>query len=137
MTLLAELARLLRRMDPMPPRVLADAEAAGALVPTRFDELLVTLLDTVPAVRAAGRRLRLGRLGGEAVLEVEIRDLGPALRLAGLAPPTARLAVRHATGTADVPVDTAGYFTTEVPTGPVRLQLTDPAGRTCATAWFT
>jgi hypothetical protein len=136
MTLLAELGRLLRRMDPMPPRVLEDAEAAGALVPARIDELLVTLLDTVPAVRTAGRRLRLGRPGGDPVLELEIRDVGPARRLAGLAPPGARLAIRHAAGTDDVPVDAAGYFTAEVPGGPVRLQLTDPAGRTCATDWL-
>jgi hypothetical protein len=131
MTLLAELARLLRRMDPMPPRVLADAEAAGALL--RFDELLVTLLDTVPAARAAGRRLRLGRPGGEPVLELEIRDVGPALRLAGLAPPGTRLTVRAAAGEEHVPVDAAGYFTAEVPAGPVQLVLTDATGRTCAT----
>ncbi len=123
-------------MDPMPARVLEDAEAAGALVPARVDELLVTLLDTVPAVRAAGRRLRLGRPDGDPVLELEIRDVGPARRLAGLAPPGARLAVRHAAGTDDVAVDAAGYFTAEVPGGPVRLSLTDSAGRTCASDWL-
>src|SRR6201999_1407192 len=32
MTLLAELARLLRLMDPIPPRILSDAEAAGHLL---------------------------------------------------------------------------------------------------------
>lgn len=171
MTLLAELARLLRLMDPMPPRVLTDAEAARHHLPPRPGESigpaadtelvgpppdvvpgqarnrrtpprltaldpLVLLFDTVPAVRCAGRRLGLGRPGEDPVLDLEIRHVGPALRIAGLAPPGGRLRVRHATGTARVPVNDAGYFTAEVPTGPIRLLLTEPGGRTRASGWL-
>jgi hypothetical protein len=102
--------------------VLADAEAAGHQLSVCT---LAVLAESVPACRAAGRRLRLGPAGGEAVLELEIRRVGPRLRLAGLAPRGARL---DADGMA-VLVDAAGYFTAEVPAGPLRLTLTWPDGR--------
>jgi hypothetical protein len=86
----------------------------------------------VPACRSAGRRLRLGPAGGEPVLELEIRRVGPHLRLAGLAPRRARL---DADGMA-ILVDAAGYFTAEVPDGPLRLTLTWPDGRVEATEWL-
>lgn len=144
MTLLAELARLLRLVDPMPARVVADAQAAGRLLrrPGERDssrakvDPLVVLFDAVPAVRCAGRRVRLGPPGGDAVLELEIRHLGAAVRIAGLALVGARLEVRSPTGGAAVAVDGAGYFTTEVPAGPVRLLLTLPGGGTSATGWL-
>ncbi len=127
--LLAELAALLRRVDPMPARVLADAEAAGPAA----TGLLVPLVDTIPPVRSAGRRMRLGRPGGESVLEVELRRVGRAVRVAGLAPPGARLELRWPAGGAPVPVTAAGYFTAEAPAGPVRLLLTGQDGRRAAT----
>jgi hypothetical protein len=133
MTLLAELAGILRLVDPMPPRVLADAEAAGALL---RPAPLVPLLDTVAAARASGRRLRLGRPGGDAVLDVEIRRVGPALRVAGLAPPGASLEIHWADGDAAAPVDAAGYFTVEVPDGRIRLVLAESGGRVRATDWL-
>lgn len=143
MNLLAELGRLLRLMDPMPPRVIADAEAARLLLPGRRTGWdpdgacpLVALLETIPAVRSAGRRLSLGRHGGEAVLAVEIRHAGPGLRLAGLAPRGSHLVVHRAAGAEEVPVDDAGYFTVDIPAGPVRLLLTGPDGRTGATGWL-
>lgn len=225
MTLLADLARLLRHMDPMPPRVLTDALAAGPLVARpsaqdsadRFElantpgaadtdspvpataaegpvtrpapgadtplpvteagipvcgsaapgvgggtwslpataqapvdsigdaavgerargdwpaipagslprpraELLV-LAETIPAVRSAGRRLRIGPAGGEHLLDLEIRQLGATQRIAGLAPPNTPLTVRHEQGDHDVDVDQAGYFNVEVPSGPIRIRL--------------
>ena len=140
MTLLAELARLLRHMDPMPPRVLADALAAGALVnrthahvtipagqlpsprSAGVEELLV-LAETVPAVRSAGRRLRIGPAGGEALLDLEIRQLGPTQRIAGLATANAPLTIRHEQGDHEVDVDGAGYFNVEIPAGPIRIRL--------------
>lgn len=136
--LLAELARLLRLVDPMPPRVIADAEGAGVLArATRgCDEELVALLDTVPAVRSAGRRLRLGRPGGEAVVELELRRVGAAVRVTGLAPPRARLAIHWPAGSHDVPVDAAGYFTAEVPAGPVRLLFTGPGDVPAVSGWL-
>lgn len=121
-SVLAELGRLLRRLDPMPPRVLADAHAAARHLPALE---LAVLAECVPACRAAGRRLRLGPPGGKPVLELEIRRIGGCLRLAGLAPRGARL---DAGGVA-VLVDAAGYFTAEVLDGPLRLRLTWPDGR--------
>jgi hypothetical protein len=132
MTLLTELARLLRRMDPMPPRVLADALAAGALlgspaagslpVPRESADELLVLAESVPAVRSPGRRLRIGH-PGEPLLELEIRPLGPIQRIAGLAPAAARLTIRHEDGDHDVHVDGNGYFNAEVPAGRVRFRL--------------
>jgi hypothetical protein len=133
LTLLAELARLLRLVDPMPPRVLADAEAARRHLPV-FE--LAVLADAVPACRSAGRRLRLGPPGGEPVLELEIRQVATRLRLAGLAPRGARLDVDGAGADTAVPVDAAGYFTCEVPDAPLRLTLTWPDGRAAATGWL-
>jgi hypothetical protein len=121
MTLLADLARLLRRLDPMPPRVIEDALAAGALVHPRAE--LVVLAETVAAVRSTGRRLRLGR-AGEPLVEVEIRQVGGVQRLAGLAP-AAPLAIRHESGDVEVHVGAGGYFTVEVPAGPIRIALDD------------
>jgi hypothetical protein len=120
MSVLADLARLLRRLDPMPPRVLDDALAAGALVHRPRAGLLV-LADTVSAARSAGRRLRIGR-AGEPLVEVEIRQVGDAQRLAGLATATP-LTVRHESGEIGVHVDACGYFTVEVPAGPIRIAL--------------
>jgi hypothetical protein len=127
-SLLAELARVLRLADPMPPRVLADAEAAGVLAVERLE----VLVDTLAAARCAGRRLRLGRPGEDPVLELEIRRVGPAVRLAGLAPPGALLTV---CGTA-VPVAGSGYFHAELPADRVRLLLTEPGHRPRATGWL-
>jgi|1186.fasta_scaffold335169_2 hypothetical protein len=120
MSLLADLARLLRRLDPMPARVLDDALAAGALVHRPLPELLV-LADTVSAARSAGRRLRIGR-AGEPLVEVEIRQIGDAQRLAGLVT-AAPLTVRHENGDVEVVVGAGGYFTVEVPAGPLRIAL--------------
>ncbi|MGH3880329.1 MAG: hypothetical protein ACRDSK_25185 [Actinophytocola sp.] len=139
MTLLAELARLLRLVDPIPPRVLADAEAAGRLLrpvdPVPDAELLVLLLDTVPAVRSAGRRLTFGRAGGVRVLDVEIRRVGTRLRLAGLAPGGATVEIHGETRTETVASDD-GYFTVDVPDEPVRLLVTEPGGPRRCTGWL-
>jgi hypothetical protein len=120
MTLLADLARLFRRLDPMPPRVLEDALAAGALVERPG---LLVLADTVSAARSAGRRLRIGR-AGEPLVEVEIRQVGDAQRLAGMAT-AAPLTIRHESGDIEVRADRCGYFTVEVPAGPIRIALGD------------
>jgi hypothetical protein len=134
---LIELARVLRLMDPMPPRVLADADAAGLLLrsPARATEELIVLRETVPAVRSAGRRLRFGRRVGEPLVEAEIRPAGAAQRLAGVVPPGAVLTVRTPGGDLDVPVDEAGYFNVEVPAGPLRLRLAE-GGRVSETGSF-
>jgi hypothetical protein len=125
MTLLAELGRLLRLVDPMPPRIRRDAEAAGAFL--RAPELLVRQREAVSACRSGGRRVHVATAAGEPVLEVELRELGAATRIAGLAPDV-RLAC------AGVPVDTddAGYFNADLPPGPVRLAVTWPDGRRAA-----
>lgn len=139
MTLLAELARLLRLVDPIPPRVLADAEAAGHLLrpvdPVSDAELLVLLLETVPAVRSAGRRLTFGPAGGEAVLDVELRRVGSQLRVAGLAPAGASVEI-HGASKVVAAASEDGYFTVDVPDGPVRLLVTEPGGPRRCTGWL-
>jgi hypothetical protein len=124
MTLLAELRRLLRLVDPMPPRVLRDAEAAGLLLRTPATEFLVPHREAVPACRTGGRRVRVATADGDTVLVVEVRELGSATRVAGLAP-----GVRLSHGGARIDVDHAGYFNADLPAGPVRLTVTWPDGR--------
>lgn len=124
MTLLDELARLLRLVDPMPPRVLRDAAAAGLLLRGPATESLVPHREAVPACRSAGRRVRVAAADGETVLDVEIRALGSTTRVAGLAQ-----GVRLSHGGTDIDVDDAGYFNADLPAGPVRLTVTWPDGR--------
>jgi hypothetical protein len=123
MTLLAELARVLRLVDPMPPRVLRDARAAGLAL--RAPDSLVVQRETVSLCRSAGRRVRVGTASGETVLDVEIRELGDTTRVAGLV----RTGVRVSHDGTELDVDEGGYVNAEV-TGPVRLTVTWPDGRT-------
>ena len=123
MTLLAELARVLRLVDPMPPRVRRDAEAAGLLL--RAPDSLVVQRETVSLCRSAGRRVRVGTAAGEAVLDVEIRELGDTTRVAGLV----LTGVRVSHDGTELDIDDGGYVNAEV-TGPVRLTVTWPDGRT-------
>jgi hypothetical protein len=125
MNLLGELGRLLRLVDPMPPRVLRDAAAAGVLL--RTPELLVRQREAVSACRSGGRRVHVATAAGEPVLEVEIREVGAATRIAGLAP-----GVRLAHAGTRIDTDDAGYFNADLPPGPVRLTVTWPDGRRAA-----
>jgi hypothetical protein len=132
MNLLAELARLLRRADPVPPAVVEAAEAAGALIALDWLELLA---DTVPLLRSTGAR-RL-TFGPDPLVHLEIRRTGPTVDIVGLGPAHARLDLHSPETTTAVDLDEAGYFQClALPAGRLRLVLTEPGQAPRPSRWF-
>jgi len=133
MNLLTELARLLRRADPVPPAVVEAAEAAGALIALDWLELLA---DTVPLLRSTGAR-RL-TFGPDPLVHLEIRHTVTTVDIVGLGPPRARLDLHRADNTTTtVDLDEAGYFQClAVPAGRLRLVLTEPERAPRPSRWF-
>lgn len=124
--LLAELAALLRRADPVPDDVRAAAEAVLALafVPPEW-----TLLRPAEgaAVRAARRSFRFS--AGEISIRVDLHGG----RLAGLVSPAMAVEVCWPSGSRHLSPEDSGFFTLEdVPRGPLRVV----AGRRYVTRWF-
>ncbi|SDC92788.1 hypothetical protein [Actinokineospora iranica] len=126
--LLAELAGLLDRLDPPPPRVHAAAVLAGAFLGVDWD-----LLDLVPqpcaAVRGDGAVWRRG--------EDVLIELGA--RVTGLVAP--RLGVAHAEihsreGARVLPVDEVGCFSGDLPSGRVRVVLRRPGSAPLVSPWL-
>ena len=125
--LLAELAALLRRIDPVPDDVRAMAEAVLdlAFVPpewTRLEPVAEPLL-----VRAGRRSFRFGAGG----ISVRIDVHGP--RLEGLVTPAMDVEVCWPSGSRRVRPDGAGFFRLDgIPRGPLRVV----AGQRYVTRWF-
>jgi hypothetical protein len=125
--LLAELAALLRRVDPVPDDVRALAQAVFdlAFVPpewTRLDPVAEPLL-----VRAGRRSFRFA--AGEISVGVDLR--GPSL--VGLVHPVMEVEVHWLTGSRRVRPDAYGLFRLDdVPRGPLRVLV----GQTHVTRWF-
>jgi hypothetical protein len=127
LALLAELGDLLRRCDPVPAGVLADASAAFALTQVPDGWRILTAVDDSAPVRAAGRTLRFG--DNEITVEVEPHRKG----LIGLVSPPAEVEVAGRR----IEPDAAGYFRVdEVPSGPLRVVVHRPGRQTVATRWF-
>jgi hypothetical protein len=128
--LLAELASLLLRCDPVPDAVYANAEAALALASVADGcERLELLADSVP-VRSDGRSLRFAGTGIS--VEVRVCRLPWGARLDGLVSPAADVAVHWPAGARAAGTDPAGFFRLDdLPTGPLRIVVGSHA-----TPWF-
>ena len=127
LALLAELGDLLRRCDPVPAGVLADASAAFALALVPDGWRILEAVDDSTLVRAVGRTLRFA--DNEITVEVEPRRSG----LIGLVTPPAEVEVAGFR----IEPDAAGYFRVdEVPSGPLRVVVYRPGRQTVVTRWF-
>jgi hypothetical protein len=127
--LLAELAVLLRRCDPVPPRVLADAEAAFALAAVPDDWKVLERLSDVAMVRSGGVSFRFG--DKDFTVELELRRLPWRLQLIGMITPAAELEV----GGRRIRPDASGFFRVDdLPRGPLRVVVL--AEQTRVTRWF-
>jgi hypothetical protein len=128
-SLLTELGALLRRCDPVPARVISDAEAAFALAGVPSD-WLEPLAAPLVGVRSGGRTFRFG--DGDLRLEVELRRLAWHLTLVGLITPVLDVEVLWPNGVRRVRPDGTGLFRVDdLPRVPLRLVV---ASR--STRWF-
>lgn len=147
--LLTELASMFERLDPVPPHILAAAEAVPEVLAAwrALDAGLLevvgdTALEPVPAgVRSVGGARLVSYAAGEHIVEVELAAL-PAggFRLVGLVVPASagELVVRHRGGELRAAVDGLGRFRAEpVAAGPVSLVLRPSGGAGLATDWIT
>jgi hypothetical protein len=138
-----ELADLLDRLDPVPPRVVAAARASlawrdrAAIVA----ELIADSAAAAPAgVRGPGPARLLSFHADGLDIEVEVGRIGPRHQLTGqlLPPGPARVRVDHGGGRAETVADEWGRFVVDgVGPGPLRLRC-EPAGRDgppVATPW--
>ncbi len=126
-TLLAELAALLRRLDPVPDPVLAAARSAFALALLPPDWTLLEQLPEPAAIRSTARSLRFR--DGDLSVHVELRGT----RLSGLIDPVSPVDVQWPNGSVRAEPDAGGFFrVTGLPRGPLRLVIGSRATR-----WFT
>ncbi|MFL6140865.1 MAG: hypothetical protein ACJ72N_03200 [Labedaea sp.] len=125
--LLAGLAALLRRHDPMPDEVRAAAEALFALAfpPPRW-----TFLEPVAELAAARSGSRTFHFADK---EISVRLGLRGARLTGLVVPVLPVEVCWPAGSLLVAPDDAGFFVADgLPRAPLRLVV----GGTRATRWF-
>src|SRR5262245_48287744 len=143
--LLDELRAVVAAADPLPPHLVAAAEAAFDWR-SIDDELAELLGDSVAEPELAGVRAGeaarlLSFAGSELRVELEVTGTGPVRRLQGqLVPPApARIAIRGAAGVVDVVADAYGRFVaSDVPAGAVSLRCVldaAPHRRALATPW--
>ena len=149
--LLADLRRVVAAADPMPPAVLAAADAA---IETRHLDARLALLiadsieagadDGFEAVRGAGDdgdgRILLYE-GGDVRIDVVVHQHPVTLTLAGQVEGAVRTGVlleRADRTVAPLDLDDLGRFLVSgIAPGPVRLRCRTPAGDTVLTEWVT
>lgn len=126
--LLTELNVLLRRIDPVPATVIADAEAAFALtVASAGWERLAPVVEDSALVRTATRTFLFA--SKETWIRVELRGA----TLLGLVSPVRDVDLRWPAGARRIRPDATGLFKVDgVPRGPLRLVVAE----THATPWF-
>ena len=138
--LMAELATVVARADPVPSAV-TDA-ARGAFTWRRIDEELAVLsfdsaVDELVGMRGAGDRQLAFEADG---VTIELEVVGGTADLVGQvlpAPSTVALEIQFAGAPpALVPIDEYGLFTASARSGPFRL-LVRSGGRPVATEWVT
>jgi hypothetical protein len=128
--LLAELGRVISRVDPVPPELLAIAEASLVVHTIDADLAALTYDSAVDAgggalVRGAPVTRMLTFETPELTIELEAIAVGPRRRLVGqLVPPQAAdIEVRHRGGVAETGADEIGRFIVAgVEPGPVSLR---------------
>ncbi|MBC6446583.1 hypothetical protein [Actinokineospora xionganensis] len=123
--LLAELAGMLDRVDPVPATVRTAAMLAGTFVGARWDWLELSPLAGV-AVRGGARMWRCGA----GVIEIADRVSGL------LTVPVTRAELHSAAGVLAVAVDSVGAFSAQLPTGRMRLVLHRAGDVPLVTRWF-
>jgi hypothetical protein len=142
--LFADLARLLRRVDPVPSRSVAAADAAFAWIPGACEpaeRLLerdtvalagtVRAGDTVDATRTFRNRATSIRVAASD------EPRGTVCLTGIVAPAGAEVAVLAPEGRRECVVDIAGRFAvTGLPRGPLRVVVLPGSGVRCATGWF-
>ena len=122
--LLARLADVFDRFDPVPTDVETAATGARQLV-GRVASALALVADGLPGARGGGRLL--GFAGGGRRVELEIESDGLTVELTGVASGVAELWVRWPGGERAVDVDSWGRFTvTGLPAGPLSLAVREP-----------
>ena len=127
--LLAELAKTIAHVDPVPPGLLAAAEASLILHTIDADLAALTYDSAgsgdMASVRGAPSIRTLTFEAPEVTVELEAEVVGPRRRLVGQLVPAqdGEIEVRHRGGVASVAVDALGRFvTTDIDPGPVSLR---------------
>ncbi|HEX4720887.1 MAG TPA: hypothetical protein VH333_00125 [Pseudonocardiaceae bacterium] len=122
--LLARLADVLDRFDPVPAEVEMAATGAGRLA-GRVASTLALVADGLPGARGGGRLL--GFAGDGRRVELEIESDGSVVELTGVASGVAELRVRWPGGERVVDVDSWGRFTVAgLPAGPLSMVVRAP-----------
>lgn len=133
--LLIRLKSWISRIDPVPPSVVAAAEAAYSWRTLESDLAELTYDSSLETAEFAGIRGGSGRLlvfsSARVTVELEIsgRDRRLVGQVEGLGSP--QLEIQHSRGSLPVKIDSVGRFSaSELPAGPMRLRLTDEEGGT-------
>jgi hypothetical protein len=141
--LLAELARYFAQTDPVPPNVVAAAQAA-----IEFRDIEVQIAEMLrdsaleekelAGVRGVGQRL-LSFGAGKRYLEVDVSTLGDRRSVSGYVVPhePGVLRVDAPGGSLEAEVDERGRFRlARVPSGPVRFSVHIPGRPVFSTGWL-
>ncbi|MCA1691036.1 MAG: hypothetical protein ABR540_13020 [Acidimicrobiales bacterium] len=133
--ILTQLRRVVGRVDPVPRRVVAAAQAAYSWRTLESELAELTYDSSLEAPELAGIRGGSGRLlvFSSARVTVELEISGRDRRLVGQVdgPGNPRLEIQHSRGFLPVKVDQVGRFSaSDLPAGPMRLRLTDEEGGT-------
>jgi hypothetical protein len=140
--LLARLAPVLDRLDPVPPQVVVEARALLGL--RRLDEELAELVrDSAEdrggllAVRGEGDVRLISFETGPVTVELQVTERGPVRDLVAQVSGTAVVSaeVETSTGRRGVPVEDSLFTVEDVPAGLLRLRLHTAAGRDLVTSW--
>lgn len=142
--LAGELARLLRRVDPVPSRSVAAADAAFAWIPGDGEppDRLVErdTVEVAGSVRAAEPADGTRAFRNRAVslrLAASAEPPGTVCLSGIVAPAGAGVAVQTPGGRRECAVDAAGRFTVPgLPPGPLRVVVLPGSGAPAATGWF-
>jgi hypothetical protein len=140
--LLAAIARVHARVDPVPELV---REAAHAAFGWRDPDAAVAELvaDEAPAeagARAAGGPRLLSFALGDLTVDLEVHAHGSSRRVLGMLSPVAagRLHARRGIAEDEVALDAWGRFVLEdLPAGPFRLRWRPATGPAVVTSWIT
>ena len=140
--LLARLGALFDRVDPVPPRLAAEARVLFEL--RRLDEQLAELVRDsaeerggVLVVRGEGDVRLISFETGPVTVELQVTERGTVRDLVAQVTGTAVVGaeVETAAGRRAVPIDDSLFTVDGVPAGLLRLRLLTSAGRDLVTSW--
>lgn len=133
--LLARLAELLDRADPVPPTVVAQARAAlAARTPAVLTRLITDSAHTTGAHTSGTSSTRTLRF---TALDVVLEPALEGLHVTGFARTGTTLHVRWPTGTRTTDLGPGGFFHLDhIPAGPLKFLLRQEDAPDTATRWF-